>query len=106
MYEFLKHKILILGMGEETFKKYSNIDTYDIYCWQNKWDKRMFKLCEHIPLKSISSWYAGWNYIDLKNYDTVIITDEIELLGERIPYDRIAQNIMGSKAILEIVEKG
>ena len=32
--------------------------------------------------------------------------DEIELLGERIPYDLIAQNIMSSKAILEIVEKG
>ncbi|MCR5757021.1 MAG: hypothetical protein K6F95_03855 [Selenomonas sp.] len=77
MSKFWNHRILMLGMGIDAFKEYPNIDSWDIYHFCGKWDKRIFKLCEHFPIVSISHWYDEWNKKELRNYDTIIISDGI-----------------------------
>ena len=94
MFEFEKHRILLLG-GSGRFMQYDNIDVEEVYHIPDKAAKRKFKLYEHLPfVHSMREWYGSWAD-RVQEYDTFIIldgirgTDVIEYIQKNNPQARI-----------------
>lgn len=93
MYEFMRHKILLLG-GCARCAKYKNITVQEIYRFAGKRDRMLFKLQEHMAVGDMSRWYGEWRE-HTEDFDVVIVfdgirgSDVIEYIRKKNPRARI-----------------